>query len=221
MLYKGIVGSCSHGIEIPKSDTDICFVDTSFSSRRSTFENGENVFEWPASGLIQVMLMNEPPWFLYQILFPEKFLEETALSKYIEQSRDQIIKARLPVVYSTLLERAEGLKYFSDILYERFPKRMTYSTLCYSILANYAEGMPFAQAHRPEGELHDFLVGTRIGQVPLEDAVARNELERLRAEKAAGFYKEAVRPEILREFEHVILEEITNEKENDIKRARN
>lgn len=206
MLYKGIVGSCSHGIEIPRSDTDVCLIDHTFSTRRSAFANGENVFEWSVSNLSEVMRMGSPPWYVYQILFPEKFLEETPLSQYIEQNRNRIIKAKHPSVYKTLFERAKSLEYFSDVCYERFPKRMCYSTLLYSLLANYAEGMPFAQAHRPEGELHDFLIGMRLGKVPLDEAVTRNQSERIRAEKAAGFYKKAIHPEILREFEQVIRE---------------
>ena len=98
MIYRGIVGSRSHGIEINRSDTDICLIDRAFSTRRSAFANGENVFEWSVSSLPEVLSMDSPPWYVYQILFPEKFLEETPLSLYIDQNRNPIIKAKHPSV---------------------------------------------------------------------------------------------------------------------------
>ena len=207
MLYKTIVGSRTYGIEIPSSDIDISHCGNSVTQYKSSFKSGNNLLETPTSQFLEHMLSDKPIWYFTQWLFPSEILEDNLLSQYIQENKEEIIAARLPIAYHTLSKKAERLYYCADRIYKKFPKRMAYSTLLYSILANYTDGMTFAKAHTPEGELHDFLIAMRLGQVPLEDAIARNEFERKRAEKAAGFYKEAIHPEILMEFEQIILEE--------------
>ena len=206
-MYSSIVGSRSYGVQSPNSDTDIVMLGRSSDSPQFVCEGKPDLRPSSLSRFQCDMLGPEPQWFFTQWLFPESFLEDSVLSEYILENRDAIIQARLPIVYKTLKQRADGLHLWGDRLYKTHPKRLVYSTLFYSMLANHANGMAFAEAHSPKGELHDLLVGMRLGQVTLEDAVSRNELERQRAEKAAGFYKDAVHPVILREFEQVILEE--------------
>ena len=205
IIYKSILGSRSYDFAAPDSDVDVGVINLTSMGKRVIREKGLDVLPSSYSEFISDMLGPTPRWFFTQFLFPESF-EEGDIAKYIIENREDIIGARLPMLYETIKRRGDGLSNFGDRLYKVCPKRLAYSTLFYSILANYAEGMPFALAHRPEGELHDFLIGMRLGQVPLEDAVARNALERTRAEKAAGFYRQAVHPEVLREFEQVIKE---------------
>lgn len=212
-MNKLILGSRSYGLNLPTSDTDIGLI----------LPNDELVDVGPRPSLDVDRHMNTrsefisdmfgpfPRWFFCQYLFPDSFLEEDTFSKYVLEKREEIIKAKLPIVFSTFKRRADGMRRFADKIYEVRPKRMAYSTLFYSILANYADGMTFAEAHKPEGELHDFLIGMRTGQVSLEDAVARNNLEKQRVEKVAAFYKESIHPEVLLDFKQVILDESKKE----------
>lgn len=91
----------------------------------------------------------------------------------------------------------------SDWLYPAHPKRLAYCTLFYSVVANYAEGMSFAEAHRPGGELHDTLLSMRQGGIPLADAMARCCAERERAGRAAGFYQRPVDEAVLLEMDQI------------------
>lgn len=203
IFYSAIVGSRSYGVDVPTSDTDVVRLGDAPQYDFKKFD----LRPTSTSEFISDMFGHKPRWFFTQWLCPESFLTDTQLSNYISANNDKIIQARLPILYATFTRRADGLRHWGDKLYKTYPKRLAYSTLFYSILANYAEGMPFAKAHRPEGQLHDFLISMRLGQIPQKDAVARNELERLRAEKAAGFYKEAINPHILLEFEDIIQKE--------------
>lgn len=71
--------------------------------------------------------------------------------------------------------------------------------------------MTFAQAHRPMGELHDFLIAVRLGDVSLEEAIYRNELERNRMEKVRGFYKKPSDLSVLRELREIFQKEAGHE----------
>ncbi len=213
MLYVGIVGSRSHGINIARSDTDISILRDTGVEYSTSFLDGINTLTSSLDRFKKTMISEDAPvWYFTQWLFPEIFLVKNGLTDYVIENRDKIIRVKHPIVYNTLMKRANGLEYHANFMYKKHPKRMAYSTLFYSVLANYAEGMPFAKAHRPEGELHDFLIDMRLGKIPLEDAMERNKLERLRAEKAAGFYKEMVQPEVLREFEQILQDEVEKER---------
>lgn len=205
-LYSAIVGSRSYGLHIQNSDIDVACLGILTESSKFICKNVIDLRPASYTDFVSDTLGQKPRWFFTQWLFPDSFLDDNMLSRYIVENRESIIQARIPIIYQILKQRGDGLQNWGDKLFKTHPKRLTYSTLFYSILANYAEGMTFAEAHKPKGELHDFLIAMRLGQVPLEDAITQNKLERQRVERAAGFYKEAVHPEILREFEQVILE---------------
>lgn len=212
MIYQAIVGSRAHGIETAASDVDVVTFGGEFLRYEAGFQNGRNDFSYPSRVLSAWTAGDGPaPWYAMQCLFPEKILTDNELSRFIAEHREALVSAQLPGLYRVLWDRAEGLGQDADWLYASCPKRMTYSTLLYSTLANYAEGMPFAQAHRPEGELHDFLVGMRLREVPLEEALARNERERIRAKKVSSFFQKSISPEILKDFEQVAAEEAGKE----------
>lgn len=201
MIYQAIVGSRAHGIETAASDVDVVTFGGEFLRYEAGFQNGRNDFSYPSQVLSAWTAGDGPaPWYAMQCLFPEKILTDNELSRFIAEHREALVSAQLPGLYRVLWDRAEGLGQDADWLYASCPKRMTYSTLLYSALANYAEGMPFARAHRPEGELHDFLLGMRLGRVPPEEALERNRRERLRAEKAAPFYRAAGGRSVLRDL---------------------
>ena len=87
-----------------------------------------------------------------------------------------------------LYKTACGLMMHSDWMYGLFPKRMAYSTHFFSVIANYAEGMPFADAHVSSGDLRDKLLAMRKKELPIEEAMAICERQQKRAEAAAAFY---------------------------------
>lgn len=207
-MYKAIVGSRSHGIEIPESDLDISIVKVSNTLYKTTIHDNINNLISSESKFISDMFSPYPNWYFSQYLFPKEFIDNNALTDYIKSNREAIMFERRDVLYNVLIRNASASATFFNQLYDKRPKRAAYSILFYSILANYADGMPFAQAHKPDGELHDFLVNIRLGQIPVEEALARKELERLRVEKAKNFYLENQSKKILNEFEQVILQEI-------------
>lgn len=215
-ILKCIGGSNTYGINTGRSDIDILQVDPVAAVTERRFGGyGMDIYNYSTGHFATEMLGPRPHAYFTQLLFPASFVKVTRISNFIIKNREEIIGARRGVLYNVFQRQAAIVSRNYNQLYTQYPKLLTYSTLFYSILASYAEGMSFARAHRPEGELHDFLISMRLGQVPLAGAVVRNKLERRRAEKAAGFYKEDVHSDILREFEQVIWEEAEKKRQNN------
>ena len=180
MIYKSVVGSRSYDLAIPTSDVDISKVVLSDSSNSILISS--------LSEFISDMFGPNPRWFFTQFLFPESFIQKDDLSE----------------LYQTIKRRADRLSMFPDASYKVDPKRLAYGTFFYSMLANYADGMPFEKAHRPEGYLHDLLIRMRLGQIPVNEAINVNFLERKRAEQSIGFYKESGPKNILEDFRNLV-----------------
>ncbi len=194
------IGSQAHGISLPVSDSDIFILDPSVDYYEKHYQNGVDTHRGSLAYL-KKLFGESPPWYSVQIICPAASLEESAVADYLEQNREEIAEAKKSVIYPSLLKRADSLYNGSANLYALgYGKRVAYSILCYSILANYADGMSFLEACRPEGALHDFLIGVRLLQVAPEDVLARLEQERLRAKNAGQFYDVKVSQDVIAEL---------------------
>lgn len=194
IFYEVIAGSRSYGLELPESDVDRCRVADQW---QMSMEGRENIIQVPREEFLDRIFCRRNNAYFFQWLFPARVYTETAVSQYLMQRREAITRAQRGAVYRILTDHAQRVEYFSDVLYDGYPKRAAYAILFYAIAANYAEGVPFAQAHCPEKELRDFLLGIRRGETPLEEAMARMAIEKDRALKAEAFYDAAPDEQVL------------------------
>ncbi len=194
------IGSQAHGLNLPTSDNDIFILDPLVDYYEKHYQNGLDTHRGSLEYL-KKLFGESPPWYSVQIICPAASLEASAVADYLEQNRKEIAEAKKSVIYPSLLKRADSLYNGSFNLYALgYGKRVAYSILCYSILANYADGMSFLEACRPEGALRDFLLGVRLLQVDPEDVLARLEQERLRAKNAEQFYAAEVSQDVIAEL---------------------
>ncbi len=200
MCYEAIGGSRSYGLELPDSDADLLRVET---GPRFAMEGGYNVIRATLAELHDWLRGRADNAYYLQWLFPAEVHSDTILTRWLQGNREEIVRAQLPYIYRVFSGHADRLFPHSDWLYPARPKRLAYCTLFYSVAANYAEGMSFAEAHRPGGKLHDTLLSMRQGGIPLADAMARCSAERERAGRAAGFYQRPVDEVVLLEMDHI------------------
>lgn len=199
MYFEAIGGSRSYGLEIETSDTDLLCLDNT-----PIVEDGYNVIRISPEEFRARLMGERDNAYYVQWLFPHEVKSDNQLSSWLLEHREQVVKAQLPYIYRVFTGHVARLMHHADWIYGVYPKRLAYCTLFNSIIANYADGMTFAEAHKPVGELHDYLVSVRRGEIELADALARCELERTRAELAAGFYADAVGADVLRDLSVMI-----------------
>ena len=199
IYYECIAGSRAYGLELEGSDTDVCRVADSWST---TGHDGEkHIIQVPREEFIdRAALRRETPFYI-QWWFPYEINTPGALSEYLTENRESVVRALKKRVWELHSMAARGLSAHPEHYYPRFPKRLAYSTHYYDMLAKYAHGEPFADAIRASGDMRDALLAMRRNELPLEEALALNEDARKRAESCAGWYDEAVDTEVLNEMQ--------------------
>ena len=185
-IYASIGGSRAHGIEIEESDVDLYRVG---SPELHTMQDGYNLIQILLDDFVRRLFVQRKCGHDLQLLYPLEMKVDNDLTRCILQSRDSVIEAIRPTVYDALMDHAARLCVEPEWLYPIFPKRLTYALLFYSILSNYADGMPFAQAMRPDGILHDRLIAIRKHKPELDEVMEWISAARTGADEAKGFYQ--------------------------------
>ena len=185
--YEVIAGSRSYGLEIEQSDVDLCRVSDTWNMGAT--EGEYNILQIPKDEFVHRVIGDHSSVYYLQWLFPYKVSSNNALTTYLQENREKIVHALLPYIYRVFWTTANGLKMYADWLYELYPKRLAYSAHFYSLLANYADGMSFAQAHVAQDELRNELLAMRKKEIVLSDAITICEEQKKRAEAASDFYQ--------------------------------
>lgn len=185
-IYAAIGGSRAHGIEIEGSDVDLYRVG---DPERHVMQDGYNLIQIPLGKFVSRLFIQRDCGHDLQLLYPLEMKVDNDLTRCILQSRDSVIEAIRPTVYDALMDHAARLCVESEWLYPIFPKRLTYALLFYSILSNYADGMPLAQAMRPKGLLHDRLIAIRKHEPELAEVMEWISAAQTRAVDAKEFYQ--------------------------------
>lgn len=196
--YEVIAGSRSYGLDLPESDMDRCRVANDWEI---TMEGRENIIQVTRHEFLNRIFCRHDNAYYLQWLYPAQVCSDNEVSRYLMDRRETITAAQKGAVYRVLTAHAGRLEKYSDLLYDRYPKRAAYAALLYSVAANYAQGVPFSRAHRPDEELRTFLLGIRRGEVPQGEAMARISAERARALAAKTFYSAQPDDALLRDTE--------------------
>ena len=187
ILYLDLIaGSRAYGLNIETSDVDRPQVSDHWDMYR--IRDGFNLIRVPQEEFVKRATLQYDNAYYIQWWFPEQWLSENDLARYMQSERENYVSQRRKRVHDVLWNQAEGMWEHSDWLYPAHPKRLAYSTLFYAILGRYASGMPFAQAHRMDGELQEQLLAMRRNEISLEEAQALNRHWREKALAAESFY---------------------------------
>lgn len=199
MIYKSIVGSRAYGLNTEDSDTDIAVVS---GKQWITHKPKCHIFSWTPEDFAGLMQDSCHNWVVCSMLFPNRFCVENDLSKWISENREDMIKAMLPEIYQAYTAAC------GKFIREPYNKRIMYAIHFRDMLANYAEGMTFAEAIKPQGEDRDFLLSVRNGTASVGQVREANRKARERAKSAAGFYAEPrSSASVLREFRNMVYRE--------------
>ncbi len=206
MIYKTIVGSRSYGLSVGHSDVDIGMV----SDKRPQIGSGCDVYLWKPEDFVTQLTGSKLEWYGCQWLFPHEFLIVNDLLAWIVESRETMIKALLPEIYQSYNSASVNFVLNSHGRHGK-NKRIMYAIHFRNMLANYAEGMTFAEALKPQGADRTFLLSVRNGIAPRELVLEENAKARERAKAVAGFYAEPrADTAILDEFKRMVYREVEN-----------
>lgn len=205
MIYKAIVGSRSYGLNVDGSDVDLAIVSDKQLDNATFRKDGYDLYLCTPDDLAVLRQGSCHTWWDWTRLFPHEFCIKNDLSSWIEENREEMVKALLPEIYEAyttacadFIRHANGKN-----------KRIMYAIHFRNMLANYAEGMTFAEALKPPGAYRGFLLSVRKGNAPAELVLEENAKARERAKAVAGFYAEPkASVSILEEFKHMVQKEV-------------
>lgn len=205
MIYKAVVGSQTYGLSRAYSDLDVAVVSDKKFDRGAFRRNGEDLYLWTPNEFAMLQQGDSHSWVVYQMLFPYKFCIENDLTKWLVENREEMIKSLLPSTYKAYMSICEYLARNS----RGKNKHIAYAIHFRNMLANYAEGMTFAEAIKSQGADRTFLLSVRNGIAPKELVIEENANARERAKAVAGFYAEPkASTDILDEFKHMVYREV-------------
>lgn len=205
MIYKSIVGSRSYGLDLSSSDTDIAVVFTKRQREMYSRKHGCDAFLWTPDELAVLQKGSRRRWVDCTMLFPHEFCIENGLSNWIVEHREEMVKSMLPDIYGVYMSACKDFIRNPD----HNNKWVMYAIHFRNMLANYAEGMTFAEALKPQGAYRTFLLSVRNGIAPKELVIEANAKARERAKEVAGFYAEPKADlAILNEFKHMVYKEV-------------
>lgn len=200
IIYKGIVGSRTYGLDVEESDVDLGVIASSFDYKEEGYDTHSLTPEYFISRFSRPVIN----WVTHQWLFPAEFLLENDLSKWIQENREDFVKAILPEYYNSHLLAIDRFfqrggphsKYVARAIHFR------------NMFVNYAEGMTFEEALKPQGANRDFLLDIRKGKVPVSQILNANATAKARLLSVEDFYKEPrADKSILKEFEYMVYRE--------------
>ena len=187
MIYhECIAGSRAYGLEIEGSDIDVCRIADSWNT--AGHDGEKHIIQVPREEFVdRAVLQRETPLYI-QWWFPFEINTPGALSEYMIENRESVVRASKKRVWELHIRTARGLSEHPEHYYPRFPKRLAYSTHYYDMLAKYAAGEPFVNAIRASGDMREALIAMRKNELPLEEVVAINTDARARADACADWY---------------------------------
>lgn len=222
MIYRCVMGSESYGLTVAGSDKDIGIVSNKTYELASWRRKKVDVRVQPPQMFAELRCGGQPdielslrnggyighPW-TCQWFFPHKFCMDNDLTKWVAENREDMMKAILPSIYEKYSNFADGVRLVPNRYYRGEQKFIAYAIHFRNLLANYAEGMTFAEAHKAQGETRDFLLSVRKGEVPIKLVLEENAKARERAKAVAGFYAEPKADKsILDEFKYMVNREV-------------
>lgn len=201
IYYNCIVGSKTYGVDIEDSDEDILYIWDNDLKKRM-IGHTHIIGYTPESFNVHVPIpsIDRLPY-LIQWLFPDRFLMDTELSRLVLDIREDIIKSARKEVYEGFMEKADGLSYRINEMYQGFPKRAAYSCLFYEMIYRHANGATFAEVHKPEEDFRQWLIAVRKKEIDIREVESRNNQLRNKATSVKGFYQTDKDEKFLSEFE--------------------
>ena len=189
MIYhECIAGSRAYGLEIEGSDIDVCRIADSWNT--AGHDGEKHIIQVPREEFVdRAVLQRETPLYI-QWWFPFEINTPGALSEYLTENRESVVRASKKRVWELHIRTAHGLSEHPEHYYPRFPKRLAYSTHYYDMLSKYAAGESFADVIRASGDMREALIAMRKNELPLKEAIAINADARVRAEACANWYDE-------------------------------
>ena len=208
MIYEALGGSRAYDLEIKTSDYDLLRAAAT-NMGLGYHENGYNVLQRTYDEFKKYGSFECDNWYISQWLFPREFRSDNDLTAWIKTNREDMIKANLPKVYSALMNYADGFSVDPELLYPTHSKRLMYSIHFRNLLYNYANGMTFAEAHVAQGDMKDFLLSVRRGELELPVILEQNAIALEKAKSVEAFYtSRIVTTSIFDEFKSMVDAEI-------------
>lgn len=182
-----LLGSASYGLTTENSDIDICIVGSGVHPIPNY--NKVDVFHQSKEDFVQdILLERKKHPLLLQRLFPAEIMLDTEASKYIIDTRESVIKAQLKKIYEVHMKIGNIFTKNIDRTYHLFPKRLAYGIMFFDTMYRYAQGIPFAEAIRPEEDFRQWLLDVRNGTIDLEEIKSVCEEKKEKAESVSSFY---------------------------------
>lgn len=192
LFYEILAGSCSYGLNIPDSDIDVCQVTDHWNT--TAHKGNTHFIRIPQDEFVARTLCKRDSVYYIQWMFPAKVNTPGEIEQFMLNNREQIVFAQLKRIFELHINAANGLSLYPEHYYNRFPKRLAYSTLFYDTVARYATGIPFSEAIYPDENLRQQLIAVRLHEMPLEEATKLNKDAKQRALAVIDWYD--VRPNI-------------------------
>lgn len=208
MIYEVLGGSRAYDLSIESSDYDLLRVsDTNLGLGH--WENGYNLIQIAYNDFIEYGSFDHTFAYALQWFFPHEFRSDNDLTAWIKANREEMVRANLPKVYSIFMNYADGFSVDPELLYPKFSNRLTYSIHFRNLLYNYANGMTFAEAHVAQGDMKDFLLSVRRGELELPVILEQNAIALEKAKSVETFYTSGVvTTSIFDEFKSMVDAEI-------------
>ena len=176
-----LLGSASYGLQTQTSDTDIYIVGS--GAYMVPDGNKPHIMRESKELYIQKATLEYKKHPLYlQTLFPAEFFIETEASKYILETREDVIRAQLKAVYESHITIGNKLLELSEYLYKTEPKRIAYGTMFLDTVYRYAQG-------RPEEDFKQWLLDVRAVKIPLDEILLMSDEKIKLANSVLKFYE--------------------------------
>lgn len=199
-----ICGSRTFNLQTPSSDVDIVIVTNDDWAVRVENKDGFNILYNTKQLLWDRFVGNIEYVHIWQFLYPERWCSNNEVVDYIIANRDGLVKANLPYIYRSFGHYFASCAQNMSGYYMVAKKRICYGLLYASVLYNYANGVPFAQCVRPDGEWHDMLLGIRTGNVAFDHCVELVDEYATKIASVSKFYDVPTDMDKLLEFKGVI-----------------
>lgn len=199
-----ICGSRTFNLQTPSSDIDLIIVANNDWPIKVENKDGYNILYRTPVCFWDRFVGDIEYAHIWQFFYPEQWRSSNDVVDYIIANRDELVKANLPYIYRSFSHYFAGCTQNMSGYYLVAKKRICYGLLYASMLYNYANGMPFAQCMRPDGEWHDVLLGIRTGDTSFERCVELVDKYAHKIESVAKFYDAPTNMDKLLEFKHVL-----------------
>lgn len=188
-LYSCVVGSRAFGLDMECSDTDVFRIDN--GETPPPLVHGHYYIRSPQQAVNQFLAdVPSASLRLLAAMFPAS-CSGGALAEYLQREREQIAYHTRSRYYTASIQRAEifwGHNAEQDYRDGKSLKFPMYSIFFYHILADYATGRSMEECLRPSGELREWLLAVRRGEVPFAEVLQQKLVLHQKASNAKAFW---------------------------------